>query len=57
MKVFGVTLLSADFTMLMQYRGPVEGKENFYLSVQTSRQVPGSVIRLLLPKEIQAQPA
>ncbi|MDD4254438.1 MAG: hypothetical protein PHP59_03590 [Methanofollis sp.] len=57
MKVFGVTLLSTDFKMLMKYRGLVEGKENFFLSVKTSRQVPEFVVGLLLPKEIQAQPA
>jgi len=56
-KVFGVTLLSTDFKMLMKYRGPVEGKANFFLSVKTSRQVPEFVVGLLLPKEIQAQPA
>jgi hypothetical protein len=57
MKVFGVTLLSTDFKMLMKYRGPVEGKANFFLSVKTSRQVPEFIVGLLLPKEIQAQPA
>lgn len=37
--------------------GPVEGKANFFLSFRTSRQVPEFVVGLLLPKEIQAQPA
>ncbi|QYZ79285.1 hypothetical protein E2N92_07455 [Methanofollis formosanus] len=56
MKIFGVTLLSTDFKMFMKYRGLVEGKANFSLTVKTSRQIPQFVINLLLPKEIQAQP-
>ncbi|QSZ67316.1 hypothetical protein RJ40_07285 [Methanofollis aquaemaris] len=56
MKIFGVTLLSTDFKMLMKYQGLVEGKANFFLTVKTSRQIPEFIINLLLPREIQAQP-
>ncbi|WP_298670231.1 hypothetical protein [uncultured Methanofollis sp.] len=57
MNVFGVTLLSTDFKMLLKYRGPVDGKANFFLSVRTSRQVPDFVVDLFLPEEVRAQPA
>jgi len=56
-KVFGVTVIDTDFRMLLKYRGLSEGKANFYLTVQTSRQIPQFLVDRLLPKEIQAQPA
>ncbi|MCP1716160.1 hypothetical protein J2T58_002035 [Methanocalculus alkaliphilus] len=57
-KTLGQTIFDTNFQIYLNYRGVSDPRTaNFFLSVRTSEQVPEPVIKLLIPREIQAVPA
>ncbi|HNX18365.1 MAG TPA: hypothetical protein PKM50_08595 [Methanoregula sp.] len=51
-----VPLYDVDFQITLRYLGSTGTKDNFYLTVKTSKQVPEMIIRRLLPSNMNAQP-
>jgi len=51
-----VTVMDTDFLMNLTYKGERDNRAYFDMAVITSRQVPDVLIRLLLPREIDARP-
>lgn len=52
-----VPLYNVDFQITLKYLGSSGTKDNFYLTVKTSNQVPEMIVRRLLPSNMNAQPA
>lgn len=57
-KIFGITLIDTDYMVDSEFRGyvPSEGKNDFYMTFKTSKQVPQGLIDMLIPKEVNARP-
>lgn len=51
-----VRLMDSDFLMNLTYKGERDNRAYFDMAVYTSRQVPDILLRLLLPREIDARP-
>lgn len=51
-----VRLTDTDFLMNLTYKGERDNRAYFDMAVYTSRQVPDVLLRLLLPREIDARP-
>lgn len=57
-RTLGQTVVDTNFKIYLTYRGLSDPRTgNFFLSVRTSQQVPEPIVKLLIPREIQAVPA
>ncbi len=52
----GFPLLDSDFQIFMKYKGAINNRAFFDLTVKTEKQVPEFLLSRLLPKEIEARP-
>lgn len=55
-KIFGVSIIDTNYRIDAEYRGLVGDLLDFYLIVQTEKQVPQFIINMLMPEEINARP-
>ncbi len=55
-KTLGMTILDTNYRIDTTYRGMVNGKADFYLTVKTSSQIPQFLIDRMLPAGMQARP-
>jgi len=57
-KIFGITLLDSSYTIDAEFRGfvPSAGKNDFYMIIKTSEQLPQYLVNELMPDEVNARP-
>jgi len=55
--ILGIPLYNADFQIDLQYLGSTGTKDNFDLTIKTSKQVPTFLLDRLLPASVNATPA
>jgi len=57
-RTLGQTVVDTNFQIYLNYRGLTDQRTaNFFLSMRTSQQVPEPILKLLIPRDIQAVPA
>jgi hypothetical protein len=52
----GIPLLDSDFQILMKYKGVLDSRAYFDLTVRTEKQVPEYLVKQLLPPAVDARP-
>ena len=55
--IFGVPIYSADFQLTLQYLGSSGSRDNFDLTVATSRKIPSFLLDRLVPSSVKATQA
>jgi hypothetical protein len=53
--LFGVPVLDSDFQITLTYKGTTGNKDNFDMTIKTSRQVPEILLGRLIPPSMNAQ--
>jgi hypothetical protein len=54
--VAGIPVLDSDFQILMKYKGVLDSRAYFDLTVRTEKQVPEYLVKQLLPPAVDARP-
>lgn len=51
-KMYGKTIIDTDYCINLTYRGILNGKHNFLLTVKSTANIPSFIIPFLLPKDV-----